>query len=163
ATQLASELLRLDQHLAQALAEGVEALVHARQRLHAQGRRREPLRAGRAGRGIRSVGAVGGREGVSAGFGGLLKGSRAAQAIVRPFRYARVRPSEPTRRASTSSSKSGASRSRMLASRGTSPWCRAKTPSTYASWAPGRTMPARARPPSSRSSACASTVLPAPV
>ena len=40
---------------------------------------------------------------------------------------------------------------------------RSKTPSTYASAAPGRTIPGRERPPSSRSSAWASTVLPAPV
>ena len=38
-----------------------------------------------------------------------------------------------------------------------------KTPSTYASSAPGRTMPRRGLPPSSRSSAWASIVLPAPV
>ena len=38
-----------------------------------------------------------------------------------------------------------------------------KTPSTYASGAPGLTMPERGLPPSSRSSAWASTVLPAPV
>ena len=39
----------------------------------------------------------------------------------------------------------------------------AKTPSTQASSAPGRTICGRARPPISRSSECASTVLPAPV
>ena len=39
----------------------------------------------------------------------------------------------------------------------------ANTPSTYASSAPGRTMPRRGLPPSSRSSAWASMVLPAPV
>src|SRR4051794_19842938 len=60
--------------------------------------------------------------------------------------YARVRPSAVTRRASTRSS---------------SPT--SKTPSTYASLAPGRTIPDFARPPRSRSSACARTVLPAPV
>src|SRR5947209_3339511 len=38
-----------------------------------------------------------------------------------------------------------------------------KVPSTYASPAPGRTIPRRALPPRSRSRACASSVLPAPV
>ena len=85
---------------------------------------------------------------------------RSAAVALRPFTYARVRPSALTRRARTSSSASSASRSPSDAR---SAFGRSNAPSTYASDAPGRTMPARGLPPSSRSSACASTVLPAPV
>ena len=63
-------------------------------------------------------------------------------------------PSAPSGSRSASSASSGSS---------SSPSGIAKTPSTHASSAPGRTICGRARPPSSRSSECASTVLPAPV
>src|SRR3954468_16425216 len=85
---------------------------------------------------------------------------RSATVAERPPRYARVRPSALTRRASTSSSASSGIRSPSSERRS---FPSSNTPSTYASAAPGRTIPARALPPSSRSSACASTVFPAPV
>src|SRR3954451_20824672 len=58
---------------------------------------------------------------------------RSAALAARPPRYARVRPSAVTRRASTSSSASGASRSPSDARSGSDS---SKTPSTYASAAP---------------------------
>ena len=83
----------------------------------------------------------------------------------RPCTKARERPSALTRRASTISSSSSPTRSRRSASSGWSsnPGGSSNTPSTYASEAPGLTMPDRGLPPSSRSSAWASTVFPAPV
>ena len=76
-----------------------------------------------------------------------------------------VRPEAPTRRPSTISSASSGSRAAISASSGSSstPSGSENTPSTHASSAPGRTICGRARPPISRSSECASTVLPAPV
>ena len=83
----------------------------------------------------------------------------------RPCTNARERPSALTRRASTISSSSSPTRSRSSANSGSSsnPAGSSNTPSTYASGAPGLTIPERGLPPSSRSSACASTVFPAPV
>ena len=78
----------------------------------------------------------------------------------RPLTSARVRPSALTRRASTTSSASSGSRSPSSPRSAVGQLEHALDVRLRGA---GRTMPGRARPPSSRSSAWASTVLPAPV
>ena len=69
----------------------------------------------------------------------------------------------PRRRDGRARPPSASARQPLASSRSRSSPRQSKTPSTYASARPGRTIPAARGPPSSRSSAWASTVLPAPV